>query len=51
MSSKVAEVLPFMEVTAQGREPFEVVMPSGIRVRVPISFDGEALRRLLQAVR
>ena len=51
VSSKGVEVLPFMEVTAQGREPFEVVMPSGMRVRVPMDFDGEALRRVLQAVR
>ena len=56
-SSKVVEVLPFMEVIAPGREgarvraPFEVVMPSGMRVRVPMDFDGEVLRRVLQAER
>ena len=51
VGSKMADVLPFVEVTAQEREPFEVVMPSGLRLRVPTEFDDEAFRRLLQAVR
>ena len=41
-SSKMVEVLPFVEVTARGGEPFEVVMPSGLRLRVPMKFDDEA---------
>jgi transposase len=31
-------------------EPFEVVLPSSVRVRVPPSFDSAALRRLLDVV-
>jgi len=33
-----------------GRERFEVVLPSGRVVRVPESFDADALRRLLAVV-
>jgi hypothetical protein len=32
-------------------EPFEIALPSGLRVRVPARFDDGALARLLEAVR
>jgi transposase-like protein len=34
-----------------GHAPFEVVLPSGVVVRVPASFDAEALERVLEVLR
>jgi transposase-like protein len=31
-------------------EPFELILSSGRRVRVPVEFDGRALRRLVDAL-
>ena len=36
--------------TAPASEPFEIVLPNGEVVRVPASFDGGALARLLDVV-
>lgn len=36
--------------TAPCHEPFEVVLVSGLRVRVPAAFDAVALRRLVDAL-
>src|SRR5689334_10444930 len=34
----------------QAAEPFELILSSGRRVRVPVEFDGRALRRLVDAL-
>jgi transposase-like protein len=31
-------------------EPFELILSGGLRVRVPVQFDGRALRRLVDAL-
>ena len=36
---------------ANGHAPFEVVLPSGVIIRVPASFDAEALERVLGVLR
>ena len=36
---------------ASGHAPFEVVLPSGVIIRVPASFDAEALERVLGVLR
>ncbi len=35
----------------EGRAPFEIVLSSGVIVRVPASFDSAALERLLEVLR
>lgn len=43
--------LTFVEMTAPVRsEPIEIVFPSGVRVRVPVSADAAALTRVIQAL-
>jgi transposase len=43
--------LTFVELpTATPAEPFEIVLPSSLRVRVPSGFDAAALRRLLDVL-
>lgn len=43
--------LTFVEMTAPLRgEPLEVVLPSGVRIRVPVDFDAVALGRLLRVL-
>ena len=55
-----AELTTFQEVLvrpaprislANGHAPFEVVLPSGVIIRVPASFDAEALERVLGVLR
>jgi hypothetical protein len=47
-SSKAVSPLTFVELSAPARsEPFEVVLRSGVRIRVATDFDAEALRRLV----
>lgn len=59
-----AGVVPFVEVSPPARpvppaaaadegegEAFEIIAPSGMRVRVPARFDDGALARVLRAVR
>jgi hypothetical protein len=47
-----ATSLTFVEVpTAVVAEPLEVVLPSSIRIRVPVAFDPQALGRLLDVRR
>ncbi len=41
--------LTFVEIPVSG-EPVEVLLPSGLRVRVPHGFDAEALERLLDVL-
>lgn len=48
---KALAPLSFVEVTASVmREPLEVVLPSGLRVRVPAGFDDATLARLLDVL-
>lgn len=42
--------MTFVELPAAAPEPFEVVLPSSLRVRVPPGFDAPALRRLLDVL-
>ncbi len=43
--------LTFVEMThGSSREPFEVVLASDVRIRVPASFDERALARLLDVL-
>jgi transposase len=43
--------LTFVEMTStSSREPFEVVLASDLRVRVPVTFDERALVRLLDVL-
>ena len=43
--------MTFVELaTPIPREPIEIVLPSGARVRVPADFDGPALERILRAL-
>jgi transposase len=43
--------LTFVEMThASSREPFEIVLSSDVRVRVPAMFDEHALARLLDVL-
>ncbi len=43
--------LTFVEMTStSSREPFEIVLASEVRIRVPISFDERALARLLDVL-
>lgn len=43
--------LTFVEMSAAVRgEPFEIVLASGSRIRVPVDFDVAALERLVQAL-
>jgi hypothetical protein len=45
------EPLTFVELSAAAAfEPFEVVLPSSLRIRVPSGFDAGALRRLLDVL-
>ena len=47
------QTVDFIEVVTHGitqPEPFEVILADGVRVRIPIGFGAEDLRRLLQAV-
>jgi hypothetical protein len=39
-----------VEGPAPSGEPYEVITPTGWRVRVPVEFDAASLRRLLAAV-
>jgi hypothetical protein len=46
-----ATALTFVEVpSAVAPEPLEVVLPSSIRIRVPVAFDARALGRLLEVL-
>jgi hypothetical protein len=48
---KAVSPLMFVELPAAAAvEPFEVVLPSSLRVRVPAGFDATALRRLLDVL-
>jgi hypothetical protein len=38
-------------IVGAGREPFELMVPNGTRVRVPVGFDAAELARLLAVVR
>ncbi|MEW6268341.1 MAG: IS66 family insertion sequence element accessory protein TnpB [Thermodesulfobacteriota bacterium] len=49
--ASVPAASPVPEQRAGEAEPFEIALPSGLRVRVPARFDEGALARLLQAVR
>ena len=50
-SPHTAAPLTFVELPAgTAVEPFEVVLPSSLRVRVPSGFDASALRRLLDVL-
>lgn len=44
--------LTFVEMSAPSRnaEPFEVLLPSGVSVRVPASFDASTLERLISVL-
>jgi len=49
--SGTAAPLTFVELpAAAGAEPFELVLPSSVRVRVPSGFEAAALRRLLDVL-
>ena len=49
--AKALSPLSFVEVTASvTREPIEVVLPSALRVRVPVGFDDATLVRLLDVL-
>lgn len=51
VAAKPSPALTFVEVTApRPAEPFEVVLASGVRVRVPPSFDAATLIRLLDVL-
>jgi transposase len=46
-----AEPMTFVELPSPvAAEPFEVVLPSSLRVRVPAGFDAATLRRLLDVL-
>ena len=51
---QVASPLPplsFIELTAvAAREPLEIVLPSALRVRVPVGFDDSTLARVLDVL-
>lgn len=50
-ASEALTPLTFVEMTAPLRgEPLEVVLPSGVRIRVPVDFDAVALGRLLDVL-
>ncbi len=52
-TARTAEVSPltFVEMTGAMRsEPLEVVLASGVRIRVPSDFDASTLERLLDVV-
>jgi hypothetical protein len=50
-SLKRVSPLTFVEMTsAMHREPIEIVLASGVRIRVPADFDASALDRLLGAI-
>jgi transposase len=51
-SLQVVEVVAAEPVTqrSEAAEPYEVMTPAGLRVRIPRNFDRESLRRLLSAV-
>jgi hypothetical protein len=51
-TAKVAvSPLTFVEMSSPVRsEPIEIVFPSGVRVRVPVSADAAALTRVIQAL-
>jgi len=51
ISPATVSPLTFVEMTsAVTHEPLEVVLPSSIRIRVPASFDGPTLGRLLDVL-
>lgn len=50
-TQKRVSPLTFVEMTsAIHREPIEIVLASGVRIRVPADFDASALDRLLSAI-
>ena len=52
MRTKAPKVCPvtFVEMSAAVREPLEVVLASGSRIRVPVDFDSAALGRLVEVL-
>ncbi len=50
-ASAPATALTFVEMpSAVTTEPFELVLPTSLRIRVPAGFDAASLRRLLDVV-
>jgi hypothetical protein len=46
-ASEVVSPLTFVEMSSPRGEPLEVVLKSGVRIRVPVDFDPVALGRLV----
>jgi len=47
---EVVAPLVSAEAPSPGAEPFELVLPGGLVVRVPVHFDAAALRRVVDAL-